>query len=47
LPVFAISALTGAGCRELTFAIAEFLAQAAEPLAGAAAQDAAASSTPA
>jgi GTP-binding protein len=47
LRVFAISALTGAGCRELTFAIAEFLTQATEPLAPAAAQDAAASGTPA
>jgi GTP-binding protein len=47
LRVFAISALTGAGCRDLTFAIAEFLAQTAEPLAPAATQDAIASGTPA
>jgi GTP-binding protein len=40
--VFAISALTGAGCRELTFAIAEFLAQTAQSPDTEPAQDAAA-----
>jgi hypothetical protein len=36
--VFAISALTGEGCRELTFAVAEFLAQTEQPHSSAAAE---------
>ena len=40
LRVFAISALTGAGCRELTFAVAEFLAQTEQQHSGGAAEPA-------